>query len=30
MTGPKVAQRIQVGSILRHESNMCWDSFAFI
>jgi len=30
MTGPKVAQRIQVVSILLHEANLCWDCFAFI
>jgi len=29
-TGPKVAQRIQVVSILFHEENLCWDYFAFI
>ena len=30
MTGPKVAQRIQVVSILLHEANLFWDYFAFI
>jgi len=30
MTGPKVAQRIQVVSMLLDESNLCWDYFAFI
>ena len=30
MTGPKVAQRIQVVSILLHYAKLCWDDFAFI
>jgi len=29
MTGPKVAQRIQVVSILLHGANLCWGYFAF-
>ena len=29
-TGPKVAQRIQVVSILLHYAKLCWDYFAFI
>jgi len=30
MTGPKVAQCIQVVFILLHEANLCWDYFALI
>jgi len=28
MTGPKVAQRIQVVSILLREAKLCWEYFA--